>query len=214
MTQNRFIRQLAWVALVLMVPMLLVWPAASPADQAQYFYDDLGRLAVVVDGNKNVSVYSYDAVGNILSVTQSAQGAGSIGIFFISPTSGAVGTSVTINGFGFSTTPSANAVAFNGTAATVSSSTTNTIQTLVPTGATTGTITVTNTNGTATSPHKTGTDLFYLRWSALSSTFHSPPYLDGNILPKSRVSHRMPRLNCLRIRAHSSTGIAAFTQTA
>ena len=82
MTRNGFIRQLAWVALVLMLPMLLVWPAAIPADQAQYFYDDLGRLSVAVDGNKNVAVYAYDAVGNVLSVTQSAQGAGSIGIFF------------------------------------------------------------------------------------------------------------------------------------
>jgi YD repeat-containing protein len=132
--------------------MLLICPAAISADQAQYFYDDLGRLSAVVDGSKNVSVYSYDAVGNILSVTNSAQGAGNIGIFFLSPTSGAVGTPVTIKGFGFDPTPSANAVAFNGTAASVSTSTTDTIQTVVPSGATTGTITVTNTNGTGTSP--------------------------------------------------------------
>ena len=59
------------------------------------------------------------------------------------PTSGVVGTTVTINGTGFSTTAASNAVMFNGTAATVSSATSTIIVTKVPSGATTGAISVT-----------------------------------------------------------------------
>jgi gliding motility-associated-like protein len=59
------------------------------------------------------------------------------------PTSGPVGTTVTITGTNFSTTPANNIVAFNGIAATVTASTVTTITTSVPAGATTGPITVT-----------------------------------------------------------------------
>ena len=59
------------------------------------------------------------------------------------PANGLIGTTVTITGTNFSTTPSGNTVAFNGIAATVVSSTTTQIVTTVPPGATTGPITVT-----------------------------------------------------------------------
>lgn len=124
----------------------------SFANQAQYFYDELGRLSVVVDADKNVAVYNYDAVGNLLSIDRFAQGSGSIGIYTLSPSSGVVGTQVDIRGFGFSTTPADNQVAFNGQAASVLTSTVETIRAVVPANATTGPVTVTNTNGTATSP--------------------------------------------------------------
>lgn len=67
------------------------------------------------------------------------------------PISGVVGTTVTITGTNFSTTPANNTVKFNGTQATVASSTATQIVTTVPTGATTGVITVTTAGGTATS---------------------------------------------------------------
>ena len=67
------------------------------------------------------------------------------------PTSGPIGTTVTITGTNFSTTPASNVVAFNGTTATVTASTTTSITTTVPTGATTGKITVTIASNTATS---------------------------------------------------------------
>ena len=60
----------------------------------------------------------------------------------INPTSGEVGTTVTITGTNFSAQSTDNAVSFNGTAATVSTSNTTTITAVVPDGATTGTITV------------------------------------------------------------------------
>jgi hypothetical protein len=67
------------------------------------------------------------------------------------PTSGGVGTSVTITGTNFSTTPTNNVVAFNGTAATVTASTATSITTTVPVGTTTGLVTVTVAGQTATS---------------------------------------------------------------
>ena len=67
------------------------------------------------------------------------------------PASGPVGTTVTITGTNFSTTPASNTVMFNGTTATVSASTATSITVTVPSGATTGKITVTVGGNTATS---------------------------------------------------------------
>jgi len=67
------------------------------------------------------------------------------------PTSGLVGTTVSIIGTNFSTTPANNTLQFNGTTAVVTASTATSITTSVPTGATTGPITVTVAGNTATS---------------------------------------------------------------
>src|SRR5438132_545519 len=154
MTQSKFIRSIAWVATCFVIAALVAWPAAISADTSKYFYDELGRLAAVIDGQGNVAVYTYDAVGNLVSIQRftSSGGGGTIGIFVVTPGSALVGATVQIQGFGFSPTASNNQVNFDGTPATVSSATANSITTTVPAGATTGPITVTNTNGTATSP--------------------------------------------------------------
>lgn len=131
---------------------LLTVPAPLRSDQAQYFYDELGRLIGVVDGSGNVAVYNYDEVGNLLSIDQFTAGPTGIGIFLLAPSSSKVDDEVQIQGFGFSPNPTDNQVAFSGTAATVVSSTATTIVATVPAGATTGPVTVTNTNGTAASP--------------------------------------------------------------
>lgn len=141
-----------WLLLCFLMATILVGPAAILADQAQYFYDELGRLVGVVDGQGNAAVYNYDAVGNLLSIQRFTSGATGIGIFVVAPNSARVGTNVTIQGFGFSATPADNQVKFNGTTASVVSATTMSIVATVPTGATTGPVTVTNANGTATSP--------------------------------------------------------------
>jgi Concanavalin A-like lectin/glucanases superfamily/IPT/TIG domain len=67
------------------------------------------------------------------------------------PTTGAEGTTVTITGTNFSATPSQNNVKFGSVQAAVSSSTATSITTTVPDGATTGNISVTVNNLTATS---------------------------------------------------------------
>ena len=68
-----------------------------------------------------------------------------------SPSSGAVGTSVTITGTNFSSTLSSNTVKFNGITATLSSGTTTQLVAVVPASATTGKISVTTSVGTVNS---------------------------------------------------------------
>jgi hypothetical protein len=67
----------------------------------------------------------------------------------ISPSSGPASTVVTITGTGFDTITANNSVSFNGTTAVVTSSTSSTIVTAVPPGATSGQITV-SVNGQET----------------------------------------------------------------
>jgi YD repeat-containing protein len=114
-----------------------------------YVYDDLGRLAGVIDANGNAAEYFYDSVGNIQSISRFT--ATQISIIQFSPENGPVGTAVTINGTGFSPTASQNTVKFNGTSAVVSSATNSQLLVTVPSGATTGSISVTSPNGSATS---------------------------------------------------------------
>ncbi len=67
------------------------------------------------------------------------------------PKTGPVGTEVTITGTNFSTTKTDNTVKFNGTAATVNTATATQLKVAVPTGATTGKISVTVDGETVTS---------------------------------------------------------------
>lgn len=117
-----------------------------------YVYDELGRLVQVVAADGSSSQYSYDAAGNITGIK--ANTVNTIAISDLSPDFGATGTQVTIYGSGFSTTPSSNAVKFNGATATVASASGNMLRVIVPATATTGLVTVANTNGTATSSTK------------------------------------------------------------
>jgi YD repeat-containing protein len=119
-----------------------------------YVYDAQSRLVGVVDQQGSVAVYVYDAVGNLLRIDRVDADSigGSLGITLVSPGRGQVGTGVQIFGKGFSATPSSNTVRFNGTPATVTAAAPNRLLTSVPTGATTGSITVTVGANTATSP--------------------------------------------------------------
>ena len=126
----------------------LLGSASCLASTYNLSYDEVGRLVGIVDATGNAATYGYDALGNIVSI---ARGSGAVSITSFAPGSGAVGTPVTISGFGFSATPSQNTVTFNGTAAQVTSATTNQVIATVPAGATTGPISVTSPNGTATS---------------------------------------------------------------
>ena len=112
-------------------------------------YDDSGRLIAVIHPSGDVARYSYDAAGNLLSISRSSSS--TVSVIYFTPGSGPVGTVVTIYGTGFSTTPSQNTVTFNGVSATVTSSSATQIVTSVPSSATTGVIAVTSPGGSASS---------------------------------------------------------------
>jgi YD repeat-containing protein len=114
-----------------------------------YVYDELGRLIAVIDPSGDTARYNYDAVGNILSITR--QSSSTLSFISFTPASGPIGSNVSIYGTAFSTTPSQNTVTFNGVTATVVSSTATKIVATVPTGATTGLISVTTSAGTVSS---------------------------------------------------------------
>ena len=102
MTRSRFIRRSAVVVALFLVAALLAGPVLLQADQAQYFYDALGRLSAVVDGQGNVAFYNYDAVGNLISITRTGPAAAPT-LTAVSPATIDAGTStnVTITGTGF-----------------------------------------------------------------------------------------------------------------
>lgn len=92
------------------------------------------------------------------------------------PISGPIGTTVIITGTNFDTTPANNVVMFNGTAATVTASTSTSITATVPTGATTGPISVTVGGNTATSATNFTVAPFNISYTApLSVTVGTTP---------------------------------------
>jgi len=88
------------IAVVLLVGLLCL-PAAPSADQAQYFYDALGRLVAVTDGQGNVATYTYDAVGNLLSITRNTATVPTITAITPNAIDAGMSTPVTITGTGF-----------------------------------------------------------------------------------------------------------------
>jgi FG-GAP-like repeat/IPT/TIG domain/Secretion system C-terminal sorting domain/FG-GAP repeat len=80
---------------------------------------------------------------NGLTATSSSDFTITPAISMVSPTSGVTGTSVTITGVNFDPIAANNIVKFNGTTAIVTASTTTSLTTTIPSGATTGRITVT-----------------------------------------------------------------------
>ena len=68
MIRTRFIQKHLWLLPSLLVAWLVMWASPLLAGEAQYAYDDLGRLTTVVDEAGNTAIYNYDAVGNLLSI--------------------------------------------------------------------------------------------------------------------------------------------------
>jgi YD repeat-containing protein len=109
----------------------------APAGPVQYAYDAVGRLVQVIDPSGDSAIYRYDPVGNITAIERT--GAGGVSVSAFTPTRGPIGTSVSIFGTGFSTTPSSNTVTFNGAQLTVTSATPTKIVATIPAGAASGT---------------------------------------------------------------------------
>ena len=143
-----FLTVLATAALVAALPVAL---CGQTPETLKASYDDNDQLIKVVDPSGNVTAYTYDAIGNMLSITQSTlSSANGLTILNFTPQQGGIGTTVTIQGQSFSATPSANTVKFNGTEATVTTATTTSLTVAVPAGATTGPISVTVGSSTTT----------------------------------------------------------------
>ncbi len=47
---HAFVRKFLRLTQCVLISALLLWPVSAPGDQAQYFYDELGRLVGVVAG--------------------------------------------------------------------------------------------------------------------------------------------------------------------
>ena len=130
-------------------------------------YDDLGndlgdvttQTIFTMDGGGSCSgnacgaaqagTYTVTGTDGSASGTAQLSVTPSVTITSVSPGSGAVGTTVSISGTGFS---GASAVTFGGTSASFTVVSPTQITTTVPSGATTGPIVVTTPAGTATSP--------------------------------------------------------------
>ena len=120
----------------------IILSAQSPIT-FQYFYDDLNQLVKIVDSTGVAIQYVYDPVGNILQINRSNVAPGVLTIFNVTPGTVGVGRTITIQGQGFSTTPSLDIVTIGGIAATVVSASSTTLFVSVPSNAASGAIVVT-----------------------------------------------------------------------
>jgi YD repeat-containing protein len=138
-------------AVVRWIPLALALVLAPPNAAADivYVYDELDRLVGVIDPAGDAVTYTYDAVGNLLSIGR--QSSARVSIIDFTPKTGPIGTAVTISGTGFAEAPTDNAVTFDGRSTAVVSSTTTELVAIVPPGATTGPIGIAASAGSATS---------------------------------------------------------------
>ncbi|HEX6455618.1 MAG TPA: IPT/TIG domain-containing protein, partial [Solirubrobacterales bacterium] len=130
------------VVLVLLCTLSSTSALASPPSNAfRFFHDPDGRLSAVIDPEGSTAVYNWDAAGNLLSISRHASS--KLSIVQLSLSQGEVGATVTIEGTGFSTTLALNTVKFNGTTAAVSAASATSLTVKVPSGASSGSVTVT-----------------------------------------------------------------------
>ncbi len=70
MKRRNRIKKITRLARYSLIALFLACSITAQADPARFIYDDLGRLIREVDGLGTVSTYTYDAVGNLLSITR------------------------------------------------------------------------------------------------------------------------------------------------
>lgn len=154
MKTSRFLSPLCCLMSLTLAVWLVLAPTGAAADQAQYIYDDLGRLAKVIDGQGNVATYNYDAVGNLLSITRNTGGVGAPTITAFTPNTGNAGASVIVSITGTNLTGASLATNNPGilvrNVLTTPTSLTATFQIAFTASAGAATVTVTTTTGSAT----------------------------------------------------------------
>ena len=137
------------VALFVLGGAPVAW-ASIPSTAIRYVYDADGQLKAVVSPASETALYSWDSAGNLVSI--GLKSSTKLSVLQLTPAQGEAGETVTIAGTGFSTKTKNDTVKFNGTAATVSAATEWALTVKVPSGATTGTVSVqTTTEGPVTS---------------------------------------------------------------
>lgn len=95
---SRSARVLCLAQILCFLLLLPVTSRGQSSNEIVYVYDELGRLVAVIDTAGEAAVYSYDAVGNLLSISRYSSSLASIIEF--TPNSGPIGTTVTIYGTG------------------------------------------------------------------------------------------------------------------
>ena len=165
----RKMRTACVLAVALLLLSILPARAATPITY-QYIYDSAGQLSDVIDSTGVIVQYVYDAGGNVVQINRSTA-SGSLSVLSFNPASGTPGSSVTLVGTGFSTTPGNNAVTFNGVTATVTSATPNTLTVTVPTTASSGLI------GVTVGANSVSSSTSFNVIAAPTITSISPPYL-------------------------------------
>lgn len=144
LTANKF--SLALLGMAVFALLLVVPTQAQQGGNASYVYDNAGRLRAVISPAGETAVYDYDPAGNFTAIRRLASD--KLEVLEFSPRQGTSGTPVTLYGVGFN--GQNNAVTFNGVTARILNQTATTIVAEVPSGATTGTITVNSSRGTST----------------------------------------------------------------
>ena len=128
----------------------MLWAGLAQAQSTGYVYDANGRVVAVTAANGTSVQYSYDTLGHASQISAPLS-SGQMAIFAFMPTHGEAGAQVTIQGQAFDSNAANDTVSFNGTVATVLSATATQLVTTVPSGATTGPISVTADGQSATS---------------------------------------------------------------
>ncbi|MFG6693265.1 IPT/TIG domain-containing protein [Burkholderia pseudomallei] len=129
--------------------MQLAW-GITYAQSTSYVYDANGHVVAVTASNGTSVQYTYNSLGQA-SQASAPVPSGQLAIFAFIPTHGEVGTQVTIQGQGFDSNAANDTVSFNGAVTTVLSASVTQLVVVVPSGATTGPISVSVGNQTATS---------------------------------------------------------------
>ena len=127
------------LALVLIVALAALPVAAQQGGVTRYVYDQNGRLRAVIAPDGDAAVYEYDPAGNFTAIRR--LGTNACEALEFTPRQGPFGAKVTIYGVGFK--GEVSAVSFNGVEAKIVSQTPASVIAEVPSGATSGPITVT-----------------------------------------------------------------------
>jgi hypothetical protein len=146
--------------------------STTPTDNTVKFNGVAATVSSATATSITVTAPAAGTTGKITVSTANGMGTGPVFTYVvvlppptvtaISPVSGGAATVVTITGTNFKTTASDNTVKFNGVAATVQTATATTLTVLSPAAGTTGAVTVTTVDGTATGPVFTYTSDVYV----------------------------------------------------